>query len=122
MSVKLNELVIKPKDGKLVIGKPNKRGHLQSYIDIGTPVVKCVLKMLTSKSNEFIHHTEIDPDTKEVKHYKITCHEMTKEEVENLERNKIREREKAQKEGRALMGTLFSMMLGGFGSNNLRLK
>jgi len=122
MSVKLNDLIIKPENGKLVIGKPNKRGHLQSSIDIGTPIVKSVIEMLTTKEGQFICHQKVETETKEVKYYKITCHEMNKEEIEKMKENdKIREKNNQRKQA-SLMGTLYGMMLNGFGNKNLMLK
>jgi hypothetical protein len=122
MSVKLNDLIIKPENGKLVIGKPNKRGHLQSSIDIGTPIVKQVIEMLTTKEGQFICHQKVETETNEVKYYKITCHEMNKEEIEKMKENdKIREKNNQRKQA-SLMGTLYGMMLNGFGNKNLILK
>ena len=117
MSLKLADLVIKPHNGKLVIGKPNKRGHLKNFLDISTPLIKTVIELLTTtRDKTYIHQEIVDPETNEIKHYKITCYEMTEDEVLAMKQNRKRESIRAQRNIASLMG----LMLNGLGRNNLR--
>lgn len=118
MSVKLHELCLQAYDGKLIIGKKNKRGNIQDYIDISTPIVYKVVELLITKPDYYIHQEVIDPETKEVKHFKITCNEMTKEEIDTYNHNKKVSKEKGMKS----FTSLFNLMLSSFGRNNLFFK
>jgi len=117
MSVKLNELSILPHNGKLVVAKLNKRGKVDNFLDISTPIIKRVIQCLTTKRDEtYIHQEIIDPETGETKHYKITCVEMTPQEIEIMNHNNKVSKIKAQRECIGLMGIL----LNSFARTNLR--
>jgi hypothetical protein len=115
MSVKLHELCLQAHDGKLIIGKKNKRGNIQDYIDISTPITKRVVEILITKPDYYIHQEVVDPETKEVKHFKIICNEMTPEEISTYHHNKKVSKEKGMKS----FTSLFNMMLGSFGGKNM---
>ena len=103
--------------------KVNKRGNIKSWLDISTPMIKTVLKLLiTEKNKTYIYHKVVNPDTKETKHFKITCYEMTKDEVLIMEENNKRKKIKGQKIiGQKIMINLMGMMLRGIGKNYLYL-
>lgn len=117
MSVKLGELSMKSHNGKLVIAKLNKRGQVNDYLDISGPIIKRVIQILTTKRDEPYIHQEIkDPETGEIKHYKITCNEMTPEEVAVMKHYEKVRAASAQKGMVNLMG----LMLRSFGMNSLK--
>ena len=116
MSVKLHNLVISPKNGRLVIGEVNKRNQLKSYIDISTPVCNAVIKALTTKPGTYLYKQE-STDT-ETKHYKITCVEMTEKEVETMKRNEKIEAENDRKS----LNFFNNLLLSSIGRNNLTFR
>jgi len=117
VSIKLSELVIKPKEGKLCIGKVNKRGHFTDCRDISSPIVRAVIKIITTKRDETYIHQKITNDDGTESHYKITCYEMTPEEVKQMKRDDEIRAVSAKKSISSLMG----LMLNSFGCNNIRL-
>lgn len=119
MSVKLGELEIREHEGKIVVGKVNKRGHLTDYIDVSTPVINKVIKALTTqridKNGEggtFICQKVSDPETNEERYYSITCVEMTPEEVSNMKENQKRSAANVRKSMAGLMGIMMNNLTG----------
>ena len=71
MSIKLHELSIQERGGRIVVGKENKRGNLKEYVDISTPVLKRTIENLVTEPGEYFHKEIIDTKTGKTKHYKI---------------------------------------------------
>ena len=118
MSVKLSDLVLKPHNGKLVIGKVNKRGNLKNWIDVSTPIIKFILRLLTTESDTYLYQEFIDPKTNKRRHFRITCREMTENEVIKMKQND--EKEKINQKRK--IGILMNCILDGLAKNNLELK
>jgi len=100
--MKLNDVDVFVKDGRLVIGTKNKRGQLKSCCkDVTKTILDFIIKKIETEENKYKIYE------KDGKIYKIECQEMIEEEIEAMNKNDEKEKNKSL----AKISSLYSTIL-----------